>query len=62
MKEKETLRRSYFLFVAAVVTNDVIVVLTTQSECLFLNDRFYLVLLFTPLILAVLTQNLRPLF
>lgn len=31
VKEKETLRRSYFLFVAAVVTNDVIVVLTTQT-------------------------------
>ena len=31
-KEKETLRRSYFLFIAAVVTNDVIVVLTSQSE------------------------------
>ncbi|KAJ7331256.1 hypothetical protein OS493_020041 [Desmophyllum pertusum] len=30
-KEKETLRRSYFLFVAAVVTNDVIVVLTSQT-------------------------------
>jgi len=32
VKEKETLRRSYFLFVAAIVTNDVMVVLTTQSE------------------------------
>ena len=31
-REKETLRRSYFLFVAAVVTNDVTVVLTSQSE------------------------------
>ncbi|CAH3177373.1 unnamed protein product [Porites lobata] len=30
-KEKETLRRSYFLFIAAVVTNDVTVVLTSQS-------------------------------
>ena len=32
VKEKETLRRSYFLFVGAVVTNDVTVVLTSQSE------------------------------
>ena len=35
-KEKETLRRSYFLFIAAVVTNDVTVVLTSQSEFQFL--------------------------
>ena len=32
VKEKETLRRSYFLFIAAVVTNDVTIVLTSQSE------------------------------
>jgi len=31
VKEKETLRRSYFLFIAAVATNDVTVVLTSQS-------------------------------
>ncbi|RMX59336.1 hypothetical protein pdam_00014020 [Pocillopora damicornis] len=31
VKEKETLRRSYFLFVGAVVTNDVTVVLTSQT-------------------------------
>lgn len=41
VKEKETLRRSYFLFVAAVVTNDVTVVLTSQSESLILTIIFH---------------------
>jgi len=31
VREKETLRRSYFLFVAAIVTNDVTSVLTSQN-------------------------------
>ncbi|XP_029201596.2 exportin-T-like [Acropora millepora] len=31
IREKETLRRSYFLFVAAIVTNDVTSVLTSQN-------------------------------
>ena len=32
VKEKETLRRSYFLFIASVVTNEVIEVLTNQGK------------------------------
>lgn len=32
VREKETLRRSYFLFVAAIVTNDVTSVLTSQNS------------------------------
>ena len=39
VKEKETLRRSYFLFIASVVTNEVIEVLTNQGKAKKQNNN-----------------------
>ena len=39
VKEKETLRRSYFLFIASVVTNEVIEVLTNQGKVKHNNNN-----------------------
>lgn len=61
VKEKETLRRSYFLFVGAVVTNDVTVVLTSQSEwqVLVSSLHWFFIFLYTFLFQRVLNSRSR---